>query len=88
MLAKRIVPCLDVQNGRVVKGVHFEGIHEVGDPVACAAAYEAQGADEIVFLDITATNENRGTMLDVVRKTAERVFIPLTVGGSRCAGIC
>lgn len=81
MLAKRIVPCLDVQNGRVVKGVHFEGIHEVGDPVACAAAYEAQGADEIVFLDITATNENRGTMLDVVRKTAERVFIPLTVGG-------
>ena len=81
MLAKRIIPCLDVDGGRVVKGVNFVDIHEVGDPVECAALYDRQGADEIVFLDITATNEGRGTMADVVRRTAKKVFVPLTVGG-------
>ena len=81
MLAKRIIPCLDVQNGMVVKGVNFEGIKEVGDPVECAVAYDRQGADEICFLDITATHEGRGTMMDVVRQTAKKVFVPLTVGG-------
>lgn len=81
MLAKRIIPCLDVQNGKVVKGINFVGIKEVGDPVACAIEYDKQGADEIVFLDITATHEGRGTMLDVVRRTAKNVFVPLTVGG-------
>ena len=81
MLAKRIIPCLDVRDGRVVKGVNFEGIREVGDPVECAAEYNAQGADEIVFYDITASHEGRGVMLDVVRETAKRVFVPLTVGG-------
>jgi len=81
MLAKRIIPCLDVRDGKVVKGVNFVGIKEVGDPVECAMAYDAQGADEIVFLDITATHEGRGTMVDVVRRTAEKVFVPLTVGG-------
>ncbi|MGN0551762.1 MAG: imidazole glycerol phosphate synthase subunit HisF [Oscillospiraceae bacterium] len=81
MLAKRIVPCLDVRDGKVVKGVNFVGIKEVGDPVECAAEYDRQGADEIVFLDITASNEGRGTMLDVVRRTAQKVFVPLTVGG-------
>lgn len=81
MLAKRIIPCLDVRDGKVVKGVNFVGIREVGDPVACAAAYDAQGADEIVFLDITATHEKRGVMLEVVRATARQVFVPLTVGG-------
>lgn len=81
MLAKRIIPCLDVQDGKVVKGVHFVGIKEVGDPVECAAMYDEQGADEIVFLDITATHEGRGTMLEVVRNTAKKVFVPLTVGG-------
>lgn len=81
MLAKRIIPCLDVRDGRVVKGIHFVGIREVGDPVECAVAYNRQGADEITFLDITATHEGRGTMVEVVRKTAERVFVPLTVGG-------
>lgn len=81
MLAKRIVPCLDVRNGKVVKGVNFIGIKEVGDPVECAAEYDRQGADEIVFLDITATHEGRGTMLDVVSRTAKQVFVPLTVGG-------
>lgn len=81
MLAKRIIPCLDVRDGRVVKGVNFEGIREVGDPVECAAEYNRQGADEIVFYDITASHEGRGVMLDVVRETAKRVFVPLTVGG-------
>lgn len=81
MLAKRIIPCLDVRNGKVVKGVNFQGIREVGDPVACAEEYNKQGADEIVFYDITASHEGRGVMLDVVRETARRVFVPLTVGG-------
>ena len=81
MLAKRIIPCLDVRDGRVVKGVNFEGIREVGDPVAFAAEYDRQGADEIVFYDITASHEGRGVILDVVRETARRVFVPLTVGG-------
>lgn len=81
MLAKRIIPCLDVRDGKVVKGINFIGIREVGDPVECAIEYDKQGADEIVFLDITATHEGRGTMLDVVRRTAKNVFVPLTVGG-------
>lgn len=81
MLAKRIIPCLDVRDGKVVKGINFVGIKEVGDPVECAAEYDRQGADEIVFLDITASNEGRGTMLDVVRRTAQKVFVSLTVGG-------
>ncbi|MDF2567206.1 MAG: imidazole glycerol phosphate synthase subunit hisF, partial [Oscillospiraceae bacterium] len=81
MLAKRIIPCLDVRDGKVVKGINFVGIKEVGDPVECAKMYDEQGADEIVFLDITATHEGRGTMVDVVRKTAQEVFVPLTVGG-------
>lgn len=81
MLAKRIIPCLDVRDGKVVKGVNFVGIKEVGDPVECAIEYDRQGADEICFLDITATHEGRSTMIDVVRKTAEHVFVPLTVGG-------
>ena len=81
MLAKRIIPCLDVRDGKVVKGVNFVGIKEVGDPVECAIEYDKQGADEICFLDITATHEGRKTMADVVRKTAQHVFVPLTVGG-------
>lgn len=81
MLTKRIIPCLDVKNGRVVKGVNFVGIQDVGDPVAIAAAYNEAGADELVFLDITATYEDRKTMIDVVERTANQVFIPLTVGG-------
>lgn len=81
MLAKRIIQCLDVRDGKVVKGVNFVGIREVGDPVECAMEYDRQGADEICFLDITATHEGRSTMIDVVRKTAEHVFVPLTVGG-------
>lgn len=81
MLAKRIIPCLDVRDGRVVKGINFEGIKEVGDPVECAEMYNKQGADEIVFLDITATHEKRKTIVDVVSKTAQKVFVPLTVGG-------
>lgn len=81
MLAKRIIPCLDVRDGKVVKGVNFVGIREVGDPVECAMEYDRHGADEICFLDITATHEGRRTMVDVVRKTAEHVFVPLTVGG-------
>lgn len=81
MLAKRIIPCLDVRDGKVVKGVNFVGIKEVGDPVDYAVMYNEQGADEIVFLDITASHEGRGTMVDVVRRTAQRVFVPLTVGG-------
>lgn len=81
MLNKRIIPCLDVRDGKVVKGINFVGIREVGDPVACAEEYNRQGADEIVFLDITATHEHRKTMVDVVRETAKKVFVPLTVGG-------
>ena len=81
MLAKRIIPCLDVRDGMVVKGVNFVGIREVGDPVECAMEYSNQGADEITFLDITATHEGRGTMLEVVRSAARKVFVPLTVGG-------
>ena len=81
MLAKRIIPCLDVRNGKVVKGVNFEGVKDVGDPVQLAVEYNRQGADEIVFYDITASYEGRGVMLDVVRNTARRVFVPLCVGG-------
>ncbi|MEO8954284.1 MAG: imidazole glycerol phosphate synthase subunit HisF [Ktedonobacteraceae bacterium] len=81
MLTKRIIPCLDVAAGRVVKGVNFVNLRDAGDPVDLAAFYNAEGADELVFLDITASYENRATMLDVVRRTAEQVFIPVTVGG-------
>jgi cyclase len=81
VLAKRIIPCLDVRAGRVVKGVGFVGLRDAGDPVECAARYDAGGADEITFLDITASNEARGAILDVVAKTAEVTFTPLTVGG-------
>lgn len=81
MLAKRIIPCLDVTNGRVVKGVNFVDLVDAGDPVDCAKAYEAQGADELTFLDITATSDGRETMVDIVRRVAEEVFMPLTVGG-------
>ncbi|MFA6355518.1 MAG: imidazole glycerol phosphate synthase subunit HisF [Candidatus Omnitrophota bacterium] len=81
MLAKRIIPCLDVKDGRVVKGVNFVNLRDAGDPVTNAAFYEKQGADELVFLDITASCEDRDTMIDVVRRTAEQVFMPLTVGG-------
>ena len=81
MLAKRIIPCLDVRDGKVVKGVNFVGIKEVGDPVECAMEYDRQGADEITFLDINASHEGRGTMLQVVKETARHVFVPLTVGG-------
>lgn len=81
MLAKRIIPCLDVAGGRVVKGTKFLNLRDAGDPVECASAYDAQGADELVFLDITASHEQRGIMADVVSRTAERCFMPLTVGG-------
>ncbi len=81
MLTRRIIVCLDVQAGRVVKGVQFAGLRDVGDPVALAAAYEAAAADEIVFLDIAASAEDRGTLLDIARRTAEQLFIPLTIGG-------
>ena len=81
MLAKRIIPCLDVRNGKVVKGVNFEGIKDVGDPVELAIEYNSQGADELVFYDITASYEGRGVMLDVVKRTAQQVFVPLCVGG-------
>ncbi|HEX9294766.1 MAG TPA: imidazole glycerol phosphate synthase subunit HisF [Polyangiaceae bacterium] len=81
MLAKRIIPCLDVKDGRVVKGVNFVGLRDAGDPVECAKRYDQEGADEITFLDITASHEKRGTMVDVVARTAEVVFAPLTVGG-------
>lgn len=80
-LSRRIIPCLDVDNGRVVKGVQFAGLRDAGDPVELAAAYDRAGADEITFLDITATSDGRATMVDVVRATARQVFIPLTVGG-------
>lgn len=81
MFTKRIIPCLDVNNGRVVKGVHFADLRDAGDPVEIAAAYDKEGADELVFLDITATSDARGTVVDMVRRVAERVFIPFTVGG-------
>ena len=81
MLTKRIIPCLDVKEGRVVKGTNFVGLRDAGDPVERAAAYDIEGADELVFLDITATFEERKGMLDVIRKTAGQVFMPLTVGG-------
>ena len=81
MLAKRIIPCLDVDHGRVVKGVNFVDIRDAGDPVELAARYDREGADELVFLDITASSDDRDTMVDVVRRTAEEVFIPFTVGG-------
>src|SRR5689334_2093384 len=81
MLAKRIIPCLDVKDGRVVKGVRFVGLRDAGDPVEAARRYDAGGADEITFLDITASHEKRGIILDVVARTAEGLFTPLTVGG-------
>ena len=81
MLAKRIIPCLDVKDGRVVKGTRFVDLRDAGDPVEVAQRYDEEGADELTFLDITASHENRGTMIDVVKKTAERVFMPVTVGG-------
>src|SRR5665213_2640476 len=81
MLCKRIIPCLDVDGGRVVKGTKFENIRDAGDPVECARAYDAQGADELVFLDITASHEGRDTMREVVERTADACFMPLTVGG-------
>jgi len=81
MLAKRIIPCLDVTGGRVVKGINFVELRDAGDPVECARAYDAQGADELTFLDITASSDERAIMIDVVSHTAEQVFIPLTVGG-------
>ncbi len=81
MLKARVIPCLDVKDGRVVKGVNFVDLRDAGDPVEAARAYDAAGADELCFLDIVATHENRGTMLDVVKRTAEACFMPLTVGG-------
>ena len=81
MFTKRIIPCLDVNNGRVVKGVNFVNLRDAGDPVEIATAYDKAGADEVVFLDITASSDNRGTVVDMVRKVAEKVFIPFTVGG-------
>ena len=80
-LAARVIPCLDVADGRVVKGVNFVGLRDAGDPVEAATRYDAEGADELVFLDITATHEERGILLDIVSRTAERCFMPLTVGG-------
>lgn len=81
MFTKRIIPCLDVNNGRVVKGINFVNLRDAGDPVEIAAAYDKAGADEVVFLDITASSDNRNTVVDMVRKVAEKVFIPFTVGG-------
>ena len=81
MITARVIPCLDVTDGRVVKGVNFVSLRDAGDPVELAATYDAAGADELVFLDITASSDNRNTMVDVVRRTAEEVFIPFTVGG-------
>ena len=81
MFKVRVIPCLDVKDGRVVKGVNFVDLRDAGDPVEAAIAYDAAGADELSFLDITASHENRGTILDVVRRTAEACFMPLTVGG-------
>lgn len=81
MYAKRIIPCLDVKNGRVVKGVSFVNLRDAGDPVECAVAYDQKGADELVLLDITATHEGRGTMVEIVTRVANSIFIPFTVGG-------
>lgn len=81
MLSKRIIPCLDVKDGKVVKGINFKGLKEVGDPIALAKKYYEQGADELVFLDISATNEKRSTMIEVVNRVAKAIFIPFTVGG-------
>ncbi|WP_040227274.1 imidazole glycerol phosphate synthase subunit HisF [Bhargavaea cecembensis] len=81
MIKKRIIPCLDVKDGRVVKGINFRGLRDIGDPVELAARYNAEGADELVFLDVSATDEGHGLMLDVIRQTAETLFIPLAVGG-------
>src|SRR6476660_2437741 len=81
MLANRVIPCLDVDRGRVVKGTNFLHLRDAGDPVEVASRYEAEGADELVYLDITASHEGRAIMLDVVRRTAEVIFMPLTVGG-------
>ena len=81
MLARRIIPCLDVAGGRVVKGVHFESLRDAGDPVEQAARYDAEGADELVFLDISASPDDRRTTLDMVSRVAESIFIPFTVGG-------
>ena len=81
MLSARVIPCLDVDNGRVVKGIKFKEIRDAGDPVLIAKAYEEQGADELVFLDITASSDDRNTMIDVVKRTADTCFMPLTVGG-------
>ena len=81
MFTKRIIPCLDVKNGRVVKGVNFVDLKDAGDPVEIAKAYDKAGADEVVFLDITASSDQRGTVIDMVRKVAANVFIPFTVGG-------
>ncbi|HUX46644.1 MAG TPA: HisA/HisF-related TIM barrel protein, partial [Desulfosporosinus sp.] len=81
MLSKRIIPCLDVHNGRVVKGTNFVQLRDAGDPVELAALYDREGADELIFLDITASSDNRQTMVEVVRRTAEQVFIPFTIGG-------
>ena len=81
MLAKRIIPCLDVHQGRVVKGIQFEDLRDAGDPVELAAFYDKEGADELVFLDISASSEQRKTMVEVVRNTAKEVFIPFAVGG-------
>jgi cyclase len=81
MLTRRVIVCLDVKGGRVVKGTQFVNLRDVGDPVELAARYEREGADEVVFLDISASNEERGTLLDVARRTAERLFVPLTIGG-------
>lgn len=81
MFTKRIIPCLDINAGRVVKGINFENLRDAGDPVEVAAAYDRAGADEVVFLDITASSDNRGTVIDMVKKVAQKVFIPFTVGG-------
>src|SRR5512141_606981 len=81
MLARRIIPCLDVANGRVVKGVHFESLRDAGDPVEQAARYDAEGADELVFLDIAASHEARDTLLEMVSRVSDTIFIPFTVGG-------
>ena len=80
-LTKRIIPCLDIKDGRVVKGTNFLGLRDAGDPVELAARYNEQGADEVVFLDITASKEGRGALLDVIRRAADKLFLPLTVGG-------
>src|SRR3954470_16978661 len=81
MHLKRVIPCLDVENGRVVKGTNFVGLRDAGDPVELAERYDAEGADEIIFLDITATHEQRETIVDLARRTADNVFIPFTIGG-------